>query len=233
MQSNCVVCFESLYYQSSMQRYFFGSYDCICDSCRYKMTLVKDVLKLEGKKVRILYLYDHYLEGLLFQYKECKDIALASLFLCMQSKEINDKFRGYTLVYMPSNESKTKDRGFHTLELMSKQINLKKVQLFEKNKNYKQSSQSFENRRKVKDVIRLNPHVKMPQGKLLLFDDVGTSGATLKAALHLLKDYPGDIEILLFSATQGFVESCDLIVFSKLKKFHILNLQLGGAHHGR
>lgn len=225
MCNRCLLCFESLLYQSSINRYFLGSNDEVCCSCRMKMNKLNRDILFNGTKVRVVYMYDTYLEGILFQYKECRDIALSKLFLYEVVKELNDKFRTYTLVFMPSNENKTKERGFHALEQMCTEIKLKKIHLFKKKKTYKQSSQTFEDRVKIANVMFLDEKVEMPKGKLLLFDDVATSGSTIKHALFLLKDYPYDIEVFLFSASEGFVESCDLFHYANDKKFHILKRQ--------
>ena len=55
-----------------------------------------------------------------------------------------------------------------------------------KTKDYKQTSQRFENRKNIENVIKLN--IKLDKTKkYLLLDDVITSGSSIKTCLNLLR----------------------------------------------
>lgn len=179
-----MICFEDLYHKVSIFDYFTYQ-DIICSSCRRKMIEKKKWEKLEDLDIFCIYEYDSFMESLLFQFKEGRDIALKHVFLHPYVSYIEKMFKDYTIIYIPSYKEHTKGRGFFPLEEMWEEINLPKIHLFEKKEDYKQSSMSYENRNKIKNKIKKNG--KIPLGKILLVDDVITSGNTLLSVYEILK----------------------------------------------
>ncbi len=208
MRNDCLICFAPWVNQISLQHYLCRYEDCICEGCRQKMRKIQHLFLWEGVSLDALYYYDTYLEGLFFQYKECRDIALYPIFLQPFMKRLNKQYASYTLVYIASHEKKTKERGFHALEKMSAALTMNKMHLFEKRKEYKQSAQTFEGRKKINEVLFLKKGVTLPNTKILLFDDVCTSGATLKRALTLLKNHKHEIAILVCSVNETIIDLC-------------------------
>ena len=110
---------------------------------------------------------------------------------------------------MPSSNDKIVERGFLPLKEMLTGINLQMVEPFVKTKAYKQSLQTFENRKNIKDTMILKTGMTLPSTPLLLIDDVCTSGSTLLWAYELLQKHTYKIEALVLSVHPLFVESCD------------------------
>lgn len=158
--------------------------------------------------MHIVYEYNEFLESMLFQMKEGRDIALAPVFFHDVMKQISKKFRHYVVVRMPSAKEKTMERGFHPLQEMLKSCTLQQIDPFYKTSNHKQSLQSIEHRKIITQVMQKKPDVNLPNRKLLLIDDVCTSGATLRHALHLLHDHKQKIEIITLSAHPLFLQEC-------------------------
>ncbi len=222
MKDLCKICFASKIEGATIFMYLFKEEDVVCFACRSRFQVINKEYRFKNLDIYILFLYDDFMEGLLFQYKECRDIALKDVFLNGFVKQINDKFRGYTIVLVASHIDKNKERGFYALQEMFANVSLEKVTLFEKSKKVKQSSQSFSNRDNIKSVIRLRAGIVIPQTPLLIVDDVCTSGATLQSSYACLRNHPLPIKALVMSANALFVESCDEIEYAKNSKRNIL-----------
>ncbi|NBK97115.1 MAG: ComF family protein [Erysipelotrichia bacterium] len=188
---------------------YFQKEDIICGECKRKLHVLNRWYEWENHKIKALYLYNDFMESLLFQFKEGRDVALKKVFFKAFIKEIFDNFKDYTIVYMPSSKKKCEERGFFPLALMLEELSLTKLTVFKKNKEMKQSMQSYENRKNIAKVIDFEDNVSIPQSKLLLVDDVCTSGNTLKCAFNLLKEHTYEVEALVLSIHPRFVESCD------------------------
>ena len=115
------------------------------------------------------------------------------------------KYQGYTICYAPSFELSDKERGFNHVEVIFSSLKNKKIKLFYKNKDYKQSDQSFKNRDKINSVIELKKDNLKGLKKVLIVDDVLTSGNTLYTCASLLhKEGIKDIKLLTISKVVEF-----------------------------
>lgn len=211
MSNHCLLCFSSVDEGISLFDWFFEN-DCICGRCRRKFELHQRVYWINSLEIYSYYLYNDELETCIYQYKEGRDIALASVFFKKAKDILIDKFRQYTLVPMPSNDSKIKERGFHHLLCMLEEIGLPVCNCLMKNIEYKQSLHRGKNRENIGNVIALNKTVEIAKTPLLLIDDVCTSGATLKAAYDLLMPMNSQIQAFVLSVHPHFVELCDGMV---------------------
>jgi len=181
----CLICFGDLQEGISFFDYF-KKMDCICGLCAQKFKLIKKEIDINGMRVFALYEYDDYLEDLMFTFKENKDVALYPVFLNKHTKFLKKKYRKATLVFAPSSIEKEAERGFQTLPLLFRGLNLSSKQVFEKKRTYKQSSQQFANRKDIKNVITLKKGVPLPK-QIVLVDDMCTSGETLRTMYELVK----------------------------------------------
>lgn len=222
MAHTCIYCFQDVDTKQDIHHWFWQD-ALLCGECSHQLTLVKKTILLDTLPVYVCYRYNEFLETMLFQYKESRDIALQDVFFHTFNKFIERRYRGYTLVLMPSSEEKTKERGFHALEAMLRHIHLHKISPFYKSENRKQSLQSFEQRQHIDEVIHLKADITLPQTKLLLVDDVCTTGATLKCAYQLLAAHTMNIEALVLCAHPLLVDEEEHVA----KMSHIKKLTYG------
>lgn len=219
--NTCLICMKDSDEGKKIAEYF-SKETCICGNCLHKCEVFDSEFDFQGLHVKTLYLYNDFLESLLFQFKEGKDIALKHVFHELICQKVFDKFKGYTMVYMPSNEKKNNERTFFALEEMYEHITLPKSIHFAKTKEIKQSLQSYENRNKIGNCIK--QIAPLPNTPILLVDDVFTSGSTLISAYQLIKEHTYKIEAFVLCIHPRFVESCESFVFKKKGVSHILNL---------
>ncbi len=98
---------------------------------------------------------------------------------------------------MPSFYKDDVKREFnHVLEAFSI-LKLPILRLIEKIDEYKQSDQKGHDRINIKYHLKMSDIEKVRNKKILLVDDVMTTGSTLKASISLVKQgHPKDIKIL-------------------------------------
>lgn len=201
----CRICFRHLDEGLSLKEYLFED-DLICGNCRHRFIKNNQIFEYKNLRVHAFYIYDDFLENLLFQYKEGRDIALQHIFLYKVKEEMNDIFRHHTCVIMPSNIEKIKERGFHHIKRMLSCCDIQIEDCFIKTKVHKQSLQRAKNRENVKNIIELK---QLPSKPYYLFDDVVTTGNTLMACANLLRDNDEMIDVYALSVHPHFVELCE------------------------
>lgn len=205
-QNNCVVCFKSFYEEVSFKSVFSFNH-CICDNCLQKFKHIDKITTICGIQTTFLYEYNDFFKSLLYQYKACYDIELKDVFLYKYKKIINKKYKNYVVIYPPSNKSENVKRGFIHIKEITSCLKLKSVDMFIKNKEYKQSDQKFMDRNQIQNIICLKN--KIDKQKYLIVDDVYTSGNTLKTIIHLLNKNGiknEDIKAIILSKKSDFVE---------------------------
>ena len=149
-----------------------------------------------------IYDYDEEIQGKLYQLKGCFDIELAGIFLDYFRPFLFLKFFGYVMVPAPSAKEADEERGFNHVEEIFKPLKLKMLSIIHKTKNVKQSDLNAEERKKIKDNLAIDD-VDLSNKKILLVDDVYTTGSTMQAAIKLLEElHPKKIKVLVISKTK-------------------------------
>lgn len=168
--------------------------DELCTDCRMQLKLNKKKINLGTLEVETLYNYDEGIfKELLIQYKECYDEALADVFLYLLDDYIRLKYHGYKILCVPSSEEKIRLRGFNHLEVIYGKVGLKRLnglkmkeQLVQEGKNLKQRKMMINN------YIYEGESVN----KVLIVDDVLTSGSSMLGVYNAIKPYANKVKAL-------------------------------------
>ena len=183
----------------------FYQRDLLCRKCRQQLMLLPVKKKLEGLKITGLYPYSGLVRDLILQYKQDGDEALGPVFLYPLRNFLAEKYRDYILVEMPSSAKMLAQRGFHHVEGMFSLIGQPVYSLFEKTDDTDQKSLTFEKRGDIGRHIRITDE-NFRAKKVLLVDDIITSGSTLLAAYRLLKPrVSGSIQALTVAYNRHFL----------------------------
>ena len=172
----------------------------LCNKCFNKLNVIYEKYKINDIKTLSIYSYDGLVKELIYQFKGLYDYELKDIFLEYFIDDLEFKYLGYTLTYAPSSKEDDTKRGYnHVKEIFSCLPN-KKVKLFIKKDNYKQSDIKYKDRNKIIDHIALVKENLKGIKRVLIVDDVLTSGNTLKACASLLyKEGIKDIQFLTIS----------------------------------
>ena len=142
------------------------------------------------------FLYNDLMKDFFSKYKFQGDYLLRFVFAEVLKKSLRN-FKEYTLVPIPVSPEKYQSRGFNQVEGFLQAAGLPYKHLLEKEDMITQSSKNREERLNSQQCFTLAKDVLLPE-KILLIDDVYTTGKTLQLARELLLE-SGVKEVLTFS----------------------------------
>jgi competence protein ComFC len=143
--------------------------------------------------------YDENISRLLILYKEHCDEALAPVFFNRWRKYIIKRYKGYVCVPLPSSSQKVAQRGFHHLHRMIESLDFEMADILIKTKNVKQATLSKEDRKHIDMIFEIKKDTECSFENVVLLDDVCTTGASLKAAIALLRPYCKNLRAITFA----------------------------------
>lgn len=174
----------------------------LCKNCVATFSPKFYRFRVEGIKAIAIYDYDDLMKDLIYKFKGCYDYELHSIFLERFAKEISILFYGYKVVPAPSYKDDDSKRGFNHVVEIYKSLKLEVLDLFEKTEKFKQADHNLKDRKKIKNYIKLKDNVEL-YPKLLLVDDIYTTGSTIKTMISALKEKGiRDIKIIILCKTQ-------------------------------
>lgn len=175
----------------------------MCEPCFRRLEVSFKTELIGGIKVFTLYTYNEALKTMLYHLKGLGDIVLAPVFFDRYHYFLRLKYAGYILVPAPSTTEDDEVRGFnHVIEIF-KPLNKKFLPLISKKEAFKQSDFHYEERQSVGEKLEIIEGEKLRNKKVLIVDDVKTTGATLKAMINLILPYqPQKLAVMTLSATK-------------------------------
>lgn len=176
----------------------------LCSSCVQKFEIIDQVIDFYHYPLRILYSYNEFFRKLLFQYKGLYDLALKDAFLYLFLDQLHKHYKTYLIVTAPSWKEDDIQRGFAPIQTIAYTLSSRVFTGLYKKEKYKQSDLSYEERQKVNEKIGIKNGEELRGQKVLILDDVLTSGSTLLACLsHVLKYEPKSVELLVLSTKKN------------------------------
>jgi ComF family protein len=177
---------------------------CVCPRCQEKFSTIFAKSKLQDVKVLAIYEYNEFMQTNLYKLKGCADLEMSAAFLSYHQLFLRLKYRNYTLIPAPSFSENDVQRGFNHVEEIFKGVGKETLKAIIKISNRKQSDLSAVERSKVGEVLCWNDDVNITNKKILLVDDVMTTGSTIQACLSLIKKHnPKSIEVVVMSKVKN------------------------------
>ena len=174
----------------------------ICMNCYHEIKPAFIRFKVGKYKALAIYEYDDRIKKLLYQFKGCFDIEIFDVFLSRYARELRLIYDGFIMVHIPSYKEDDEIREFNHVEEMFKILKLKSLNVLVKTKKVKQANLSFKERKEIKNILDINNGEALRNKKVLIVDDVYTTGSTMAAAISLIEQYhPKKIAILVMSKT--------------------------------
>lgn len=171
----------------------------LCFSCLSKIQPSPIHFNIDDVDVLSFVKYDPNISRLLILYKEHKDEALAPIFLSPFSKKINKEYKTYVAVPLPSSKEKVEQRGFHHLHRMIESLDLDVKDVLEKRMDIKQAKMSRQQRESIDQIFDIRMDDNTFWENVVLIDDVCTTGASLQAAIRLMRPYCKNLRAITFA----------------------------------
>ena len=195
----CKICFKPIE-QTTFHSLIFKN-PTICHDCLLKFGPVLRTFRIDGVECFHIYFYNEKVQEILYQFKGCNDYELRNTFLEYYLTCLNYKFKNYEIIPAPSSVKSDKERGFNHVEEIFRNLNLKMNKCIHKTKQVKQADLTTKERKKIGQYLTVD-NVDLKHKKVLLVDDVYTTGSTIKSMIKLVKERGAKkIKVLLMSKT--------------------------------
>lgn len=197
----CNLCFKN--YSDTSLIYQLNNGLSYCKNCLNDLRAKFIKFDINGIKALSIYDYDEKIQSLIYQFKGCFDFALRDIFLNRYYRELTLKYFGYVMVLIPSFEDDDKEREFNHVEEIFRFLKLPILKLLRKTKRVKQATSNSKTRKDISKYLELISRPDLSNKKILIVDDVYTTGSTMKAAINLIQQLrPKKIKVLVISKTK-------------------------------
>lgn len=157
---------------------------------------------VKGVPAVAVYNYDSTIRTYLYQFKGCFDYELYPVFLYRYANYLHFLYHDYIIIPAPSYIGDDEKRGFNHVEMIYSVLRLKIVKLFTKTEHHKQTDCTKEERTEIYKYLKVNEGIDISNKKVLIVDDVYTTGSTMKTMVNLVKKFnPLKIKIIVLSKT--------------------------------
>lgn len=169
----------------------------ICCSC------LKQIVKCSVDDIAYGY-YKGQLKELILKFKYERDFNAGELIVQFLLDKVQNRYDDYYITYIPISEKSLKVRGFNQCQYLAYEISFvrgnKVIDVFNRNKNTKIQKNLSKNERikNMKNAFSIKNRGMVCKKKILVIDDVFTTGATIAEAKRVLEDDGAlDVEFLV------------------------------------
>lgn len=174
------------------------SHPLICEKCFSKFRPKFIHFPIGDMDGLAIYEYDSTIRELIFKFKGCYDIELKDVFLDRYINYLKIRYFGYSIVPLPSYYLDDERRGFNHICEIYNRLNLPILRILEKINNEKQAKKNKKERMKAHKNFVINNISDVKGKKILIVDDVYTTGSSVNAAIGLIKKgKPKKISVLV------------------------------------
>lgn len=198
----CKLCFKEIRDEDLFN--LVHNNNTVCQQCYKEIKPIFQKFNIDGYQGLSIYRYSEKIQSLIYQFKGCFDYELKDLFLERFSRELTLRYKGYVVVPIPSYEKDDEVRGFNHVEEMFKILKLPTLKIISKTKKVKQADRNKMERKNIGQYLVLKEKRDLSNTKVLLVDDVFTTGSTMKACIKLIEKLnPKKIKVLVISKTEN------------------------------
>lgn len=176
---NCLASFTEIS-ENHCERCFKSGMKEMCGDCQNWLK------KGEEVNHQAIYKYDEAMKEYFKMYKFSGHYQLRQVF-AQEIKKVINKYKNYTVVPIPVSLERLEERGFCQVTAILEWCNIPYIQAFTKNYSENQSRKNKVDRLETEGTFSIIKGYKLPT-KILLFDDIYTTGATINQARQVLKE---------------------------------------------
>lgn len=148
-----------------------------------------------------LYEYNEFLKGVISRYKFRGDYVLSKFFSNGLNKVLKE-FEYDLLIPIPLSNERLYERGFNQAEALIVEAGFSPTSVLKRTHTEKQSKKSREERIHLSNIFKIVNEEEIVGKKVLLVDDIYTTGSTVLHAAKLLKRQ-GALSVSSFTVARG------------------------------
>lgn len=183
----------------------------LCCKCKKGIKRNSVIDKIEDVDIYSCAYYSYTIKDLIFNLKYNNDFNSGEYLVELLYNKIKESsIKVEYITYVPSSKRKLKNKGFNQCEFLAEEL-AKKLELpclktLKKRNNIKEQKKlGFEERKEnVKDAFSLENNLKLNDSRILLIDDVITTGATLTSCVKELKKIE-NIKIIILTIGKSYI----------------------------
>ncbi|WP_338751643.1 ComF family protein [Bacillus sp. FJAT-52991] len=148
-----------------------------------------------------IFIYNDAMKEWVARFKYRGDYVLARSFAA-DIRRVIEKLDYDQATVIPLSDERLRERGFNQAKALATEAGIQVTEMMERVHTEKQSKKSRIERINAKQVFRLNEKNDCQDEKILIFDDIYTTGSTLRQAAKLLRE-AGAKEVCSFTLIRG------------------------------
>ncbi len=204
-EAYCLNCLKRFYLSPIRER--IERKPLLCPECLKNRRKERKKRRLFATPILFLSKYDGQRKERLMKFKEYGDIVLGEAFLYYFLPWIRLFCRSSIIVPLPSSDKRNRKRGFVHLEERLKPHSLPFLSCLRKQSDKEQKEKKAIERREEKSIFFCGNKEDIEGKKIVLFDDVLTTGATFLQSLDELKQlHPKSIKGLILMDNHKYEE---------------------------
>lgn len=191
----------------------------ICTKCYKTLEILAKSEKYKNKSFNehiYLFKYEGKIRKLIIDYKFNDKAYLSNFFtkIIIKNEKICRKIKSYDIIIpVPIHKKRKNERGYNQSELIAKKIakNINELELVtdclikEKNTVAQSTLTKQQRKQNVKQVYKIGNKEKIQNKKIILLDDIYTTGATAEECSKILKQN-GAKEILVLTIAKDEID---------------------------
>jgi competence protein ComFC len=138
------------------------------------------------EKNHSIFVYDEFLKETLAKFKFRGDYILTKVFTPFVKEKLQT-LEYDSIVPIPLSPERLYDRGFNQSEALIREAGFITAELIKRTHSEKQSKKSRYERIHIQQVFELRPNINVEKKRILLADDIYTTGSTLYHAARMMK----------------------------------------------
>ncbi len=198
----CDICFKSIGMKPFIDSVMHPRQHLLCSCCCAQLRIKKFYREDLSVKTCVLFEYRDFIRNLILRYKVHNDDYLKRYLFEYHRLWIRLHYVGYHYVIAPSHQNTTKSSKKNHLENLVENIGLKcsGINLIN-TAPIKQAQCNAQQRCLIRNHIQLEKVLHTKTKKILIIDDIVTTGNTLETIAGQLSPYVNQIEALCLAGT--------------------------------